>query len=139
MSDSSSSEAATLTLVLDAALAGAGMGATLAAHGIRTVPLAALVAANAPDAAVGEALGQRADHVLVIRDRDFRYKPAVADDLKARGLGVIVITAEGSRTALQMAEIIRAAWPRLQRLAVHTPRPFIVRVDGSGAMHRHGA
>lgn len=137
MSNDKPTDAGTLTLVLDEPLAGAALRDARAA-GMAVQSLPDMVGRGATDEAVCSALGGRPDHVWVVRDRELRYRPTVVTRLRAAGVSAFVLTAAGNRTLSELGAMLQAAWPRLQRFAARTSRPFVARVDRTGTPHLRG-
>jgi len=72
------------------------------------------------------------DCYLLTKDRKFHRKPAEKEALQRYGIGAFVITSQKNKTGPELVELIRVAWPRIERFALSNERPFIAKilVDG---------
>lgn len=86
-----------------------------------------------PDAADPEwihAVGQRG-WVVLTKDQRIRYRPLEIAAVRAARARLFVITA-GNLTGQGMADLVVRHRPRIERLAVAGPGPFIYRVTRTG-------
>jgi hypothetical protein len=104
-----------------------GFGVTLprALHqfGVEAVAHADQFPVGTPDAAWLAAAAER-DWIVVTGDRRAERVPAARELLRASGVACFVL-AVGRRGRLEQVALVAKAWPRMQRVAARTPRPFV--------------
>ena len=115
-------------LVLDENLSGQRIVAGLKKHGIPVRAQTDLMERGITDEEVLANLAQHPDHYLLSKDGDFYRKPPIKAALMHHGVGAYVITAHKSKTAADLVELIRRAWPSIQRCARKHPRPFVAKI-----------
>lgn len=96
-----------------------------------------LVKKGAADIEILAALAGRPDLLLLSRDADFRYHPATRDRVIRAGVGAFVITSSGNKKSAEIVEIIAKAWRRIHKFARKNKRPFVARINSSGAVELH--
>jgi hypothetical protein len=114
--------------VLDENLSGHRIVQGLRQRGIPVKPQTELMKRGVSDEEVLRNIARHADHFLLSKDRDFRYKPVVKKALIEHQVGAFIITSQKGKTAAELVELIAHAWPRIQHCAVEKSRPFVAKI-----------
>lgn len=127
----------TIILILDENLSGRSILAGLAQRGLPVMPQTDYAPRGVTDADLVSALSKHPHLVLVTKDRDFRYKQDLVNQLMKAGLRVFALTSAGNRQGADLVDQISAAWPAMQRFIARHPPPFVIKVGNDGALSKH--
>ena len=125
-----------VTLVLDENLSGKSILAALAAANVPARSQTDYFPRGTPDTEAFSSLAQHLDCYLLTKDKKFHRTPAESEALQKHGIGAFVITAQKGKSGQALAELIQAAWPRIQRFALDNERPFIAKILADGRVER---
>ena len=125
-----------VTLILDENLSGKTILAGLREAQIPVRPQTDFFKRATPDAQVFSALAAHPECYLLTKDREFHRRPAEKAALLQCGIGAFVITSQKNKTGPELVDLIRVAWPRIERFALHNQRPFIAKILADGRIER---
>jgi predicted nuclease of predicted toxin-antitoxin system len=122
--------------VLDENLSGKSILVGLADAGVPARPQTDFYERETKDPEVFAALATHPDCYLLTKDKKFHRKPAEREALIRHGIGAFIITMQKDKSGPELVELIREAWPRIERYALENPRPFIARILAEGRIER---
>ena len=125
-------EKRSVTLILDENLSGKSILAGLRGAHIPVRPQTDFFGRQTLDPEAFAALAAHPDCYLLTKDKAFHRRPAEKATLLQHGIGAFVITVQKNKSGPELVDLVRLAWPRIERFARKNPRPFIARilVDG---------
>lgn len=125
-----------IILVLDENLSGKSLLAGLREAQIPVRPQTDYFERQTKDPEAFAALAAHPDVYLLTKDRAFHRRPAEKAALMEHRIGAFVITAQKNKTGLELVELVRVAWPRMERFARDNSKPFIAKILADGHIEK---
>lgn len=122
------------TLLLDENISGTRVHGLLDAAGISAVRFRDLLPTGSPDIEVVNAASLHG-LVIVTRDRDFRYHPAVRAAFRNGQARAVFVVAKGAGRPTELARMLTRARRKIAIFATENA-PALATLDGSGALKR---